>query len=143
VVDDETDASLAPPTRRRPWLGIACVVALLAIAAGVWWHVEDPFNPYRDGTTHAATLVNSVHMCRNNWGVSPPGYYWQAKSPVPDGWWPGPVAGKVHIIHQHSSYDVKRQRPVFGATFEARGATVELAGGRLPAFNDLTCAITP
>ena len=127
-------------TRRRPWLGIVCAVALLAIALGWWWHVEDPFNPYRDGTTHSATLVNSDHECVNNWGVSLPGYYWQAKSPVPDEWWPGPVSGKVHIIRQRSHYSLHGPTE-YGATFEARGVTIDLDGGRLPEFNDLTCAI--
>ena len=137
---ERTDTTDTPATRRRrPWLGIACAHALAAIATGWWWRAEDPFNPYRDGTTHAATLVNADHMCRDNWGTSLPGYYWQAKSPVPDEWFPGPVEGKVHIVRQRSG-DPRGGR-MFSAVFSARGTTIDLVGGRFPAFNDLTCSI--
>ncbi len=134
------DERLAP-ARRRPWLGIACAT-LLVLAGVAWWvHAENPFYPYRDGTTHAATLAQS-QSCPAEWGVAlgenGHGYAWQAISAVPEAWAPGPIRGRVHIIHQRSG-SLGDRSP--SATFQARGITVDLFGGRQPVFFYATCAI--
>jgi hypothetical protein len=125
--------------RRRPWLGIICAALLVMAGTAFWVHAEDPFNPYRDGTTHAATLVHDP-VCTAQWGVSVDHdrYTWTAYE-VPAGWDPGPVDGQVHILHQRPPAMSAGSNVT--AVFEARGTTIELVGGREPYFSDLTCAV--
>jgi hypothetical protein len=132
----------ATTRKRRPWLGIVCAVALVAIAVGVWWHVEDPFYPYRDGTTHAAQLVNLAPSdCLPAWGVTMGTHAgWDAQGSVPDSWLPGPVDGTVHIVHQQSTYPVNGQSTP-SAYFEARGRKIPLVGGTGLHFSLAPCAI--
>ncbi len=78
---------------------------LLVLAAGAWWvHAENPFNPYRDGTTHAATLTYTEPPCLNSWGTSlDHGHYvWRVQGEVPASYGTGPIAGQVRIIRQRS-----------------------------------------
>ena len=123
--------------RRRHWLGVICAGLLLAIGVGVWWHVEDPFNPYRDGTTHAATLVQNPY-CPATWGTSldHERYVYQTLGGVPDSFGNGPVTGQVHIVRQRSSNPSS-----MSAVFTGEGATISLTGGREPVFFYATCAI--
>jgi hypothetical protein len=139
---EANDNTEGPATRRpRPWLGMVCAVALVACAVGWWWHVEDPFNPYRDGTTHAATLVHSNPPCLNGWQVTLDGgrYLWQNLGEVPAALGPGPIHGRLHIIRQRSP-ELSGPRAL-SATFEADGQTIELQGGREPVFFYAVCAI--
>ena len=48
------------PRRRRPVLGIIAVVLLVGAGFALWVRMEDPFNPYRPGTTHVAVLVHEI-----------------------------------------------------------------------------------
>jgi hypothetical protein len=136
---ESTDiAEVATTSRRRPWLGIVCAVALVALTVGWWWHVEDPFNPYRDGTTHSATLVHIQPECQNAWQITldDGGYTWQPLGPVPAALGPGPIEGRVHIIQQRST-----SMGQSSATFEAGGLDIPLYGGRQPVFFDAVCSI--
>jgi hypothetical protein len=136
IVEPNRDAEVMAK-RRRHWLGIICAGLLLTIGIATWGHVEDPFDPYRDGTTHAATL-SWTPPCLNSWGTSLDGgkYVWRVVEGVPDSFGNGPIAGRVHIIRQRSG-----TMGAVSATFEARGQTLPLYGGKEPVFFDANCAI--
>jgi len=137
IVEPNHDAEVMEQ-RRRHWLGLICAGLLLTIGLATWWHVEDPFNPYRDGTTHAAVFALGDPQCLNTWGTSLDGnrYVWRAMSAIPSTWGPGPIAGRVHIIRQRSKDETQPS-----ATFEADGTTISLTGGREPVFFPAVCAI--
>ena len=128
------------PRRRRPWLGIICAVLLVGAGVAWWVHAESPFNPYRDGTTHAATLTYTDPPCLQGWTVTVADrhYTWQNMSPVPDAFKPGPVPGTVHILRQRVDAIGTPKAPA--ATFTARGQTIDLVGGT-HWWSDLTCSI--
>ena len=139
---EQTETASAPPARRRqPWLGIGCAVVLLAIGIGWWWHTADPFNPYRDGTTHAATLVYTDPPCLQGWTVTLDDghYFWQNAQEVPASFGRGPIGGTIHIVHQR----VATLGGTHGvaAWFETGGTRLAMVGGREPWISDLTCAV--
>jgi hypothetical protein len=142
-VDDEAaeTSERFAPARRRPWLGIICALCLVLAGLAWWIHAENPFNPYRNGTTHAATLAQNTG-CPGQWGVEIDhgGYVWQNESPVPASWAPGPVDGRVHILHQRLNLPPSGPKAVT-AWFEARGIRIQLVGGKEPVFFYAACAL--
>ena len=139
--DDLVASERLDPARRRPWLGILCALCLVLAGLAWWLHAENPFNPYRNGTTHAATLTQNTG-CPGQWGVEIDhgGYVWQNESPVPDSWAPGPVEGRVHILHQRLNVAPSGPEAVT-AWFEARGVRIQLVGGKEPVFFYAACAL--
>lgn len=129
------------PNRRRRVRVIGIVAgALLVIAAAAGWVlVADPFNPYRRGTTHAATLVHEQPWCANSWGVTLVSgvhhYHW-GRGSAPREWDPGPVSGTLTILHDWGSTGTD-------AIFESNGQEVNLTGGSPSGahFDDLSCTV--
>ena len=100
-------------------------------------------NPYRDGTTHTATLTFANRSgggvrCLEFWGASLGPYSWHPKKEPP--WGTTSVTGKLHII---DSQHISEGDPfVHGAaaTFTARGRTIDLSGGKRPRWSTLPCS---
>jgi len=139
--EEATDASeRLAPARRRPWLGILCATCLVLAGLAWWVRAENPFDPYRDGTSHAATLVQSPAPCLGSWGVTLDGntYVWQTMGGVPASW-SGRVHGRVHIIRQRSAQ--MSGSGAVAATFQAQGQTIDLYGGHEPVWFYATCSI--
>lgn len=121
------------------------IVALIVIVAGLAGYVAvkrwDLTNPYRDGTTHAATMTypKNESGCMEDWSVHLGKYAWHAVSLPP--WGRTKVSGKLHIIHsQHSSESYSGDGSP-DATFTARGHTLEMSGGIVPEFSLLPCSV--
>jgi hypothetical protein len=120
----------------------ALVVVVVGLSAFVVVRHYDLTNPYRDGTTHTATLRFETtapgSVCLQNWSATLASYTWYPVDGPP--WGETSVKGKLHIIDsQH--FD----RPPHGpaATFTARGTTIDLMGGKRPEFDGLACSIVP
>lgn len=137
---EEVDA-----TRRRrvPVIGLVAGCLLVVALAALWVRVADPFNPYRPGTTHSATLSNKTGYppCYDGWTVnlgSGSRQYYFNGGVAPTDWYPGPVTGILHITGNYS-------RSGTDAIFEARGESVDLTGGRADGkhFSDLGCSVWP
>jgi len=117
--------------RRTPLLGIVAGVLLVVAAGGLWLRLADPFNPYRPGSSHQATIQNS-ERCANTWTVkldSGSRHYWFANGgsrpdnrSVPKEWDPNGVNGTLHILHNWSPSGTD-------AVFEADGQEIHLSGG--------------
>jgi hypothetical protein len=128
--------------RRKRIVGLtavgAIVVGVLAYAVFAVVSHDDQKNPYRDGTTHAVTLrngskvINGLPECSNSWTVHVGGYTWEAEG-VPRSWGAAPVRGKLHIIDSQDPAALFGKGPNGGpgATFTARGVTLNLSGGRI------------
>ena len=105
-------------------LGISVGVLSIMALAMFWVRVSDPFNPYRPGTTHAATIVNHDPECLDAWVVDlysgPHHYRW--KGSAPEGWDSQGVTGTLHILHSWGAS---------AAEFEADDQKVYLDGGRV------------
>ena len=119
-------ATTRPGRRRRlPLLGLVAGVLFVLALAVLWIRVADPFNPYRPGTTHTATIVNSSPLkCPNAWevdlGSESHRYMWRGVAPQE--WDPQGVTGTLHILHNWSGSGSD-------AVFEADGQQVNLLGG--------------
>ncbi len=141
MTDESTPSGPAPvdDSRRprcRPLLGIVAVVGILVIGSVGLVRRLDPFDPYRDGTTHDATLTYTA-PCEQGWQVTlDDGKYVWAEATAPLDWRPGPVEGRLHIVENWAS-------PGPSAVFEARGTRVELHGGRVDGhhFFGLNCSV--
>lgn len=114
------------------WLALSVIVLGLVAFAVVRRY--DLTNPYRDGTTHTATLsnesavINGLPECSNSWYIQLDNYTWRPER-VPRSWGSAPVAGKLHIIASQDPADQHDKRP--SATFTARGITLDLGGGKM------------
>jgi hypothetical protein len=115
-----------PRSRRVPVLGILVGILLIVALAVLWVRVSDPFNPYRPGTTHTATIVNHVPECLDAWFVDlhSGSHHYRWKGSAPEGWDPQGVTGTLHILHNWGASGTD-------AIFEADGQKVNLDGGRV------------
>jgi hypothetical protein len=125
--------------RRIRLVGVVAGTLLLITAAAGWVLMTDPFNPYRPGTKHAATLVHEQPECADRWGVtlvSGAHHYHWGRGSAPTEWDPGPVSGTLTILHDWGSTGAD-------AIFEANGQKVDLTGGSPSGahFDDLSCTV--
>jgi hypothetical protein len=135
------------------------VVGLSVYGALAVVHHYDLANPYRDGTTHTATLdfadpSGGGGRCLEFWGASLGHYSWHPEATPP--WGMQQVTGKLHIIDsQHappgqepvstddrSAPNETTSKPHPDATFTARGRTIDLVGGRWTSgYSEMPCSI--
>ncbi len=122
------------------------IAALVVIVAGLATYVAvtrwDLTNPYRDGTTHTATMgypKGGPGGCLEDWSVHLGKYAWHPHSLPP--WGPKKVKGTLHIIHSQHSSEGYSGDGTPDATFIARGHTLDLYGGIVPEFSLLPCSI--
>jgi len=114
------------PLRRIVVLAIVGGTLLVLALAALWVRVADPFNPYRPGTMHTATIINGTPECPNTWSVTlrsgSNSYNWMGDAPR--GWDPQGVAGTLHILRSWGTNGPD-------AVFDADGQEASLRGGRL------------
>jgi hypothetical protein len=137
------------------------VVGLSVYAAFAVVRHYDLANPYRDGTTHTATLTYTFSSgnpdftgCLEDWSVSVGHYSWSPRATPP--WGKESVTGKLHIID--SQHAAPGQQPVAtnarrtpsattvepgpDATFTAQGRTIDLSGGKWTrGYSEMPCSI--
>jgi hypothetical protein len=131
--NDEVQGAVdARAAHRFPVLGVLLAVLLAVAGSLLFVRVADPFNPYRSGTTHTVSLVDSNPDCLDGWSVQiddGPRHYTYAQGVAPDDWKPGPVTGTLHILSSWGG-DGTDAFNATDAVFEARGQNVNLTGGR-------------
>lgn len=103
---------------RSPVATLLIVLALVAMAGGVALALRSE-DPYRSGTTHDATLVQSYPDCAY-WSVElGDHHYWRSTELIPTDW-QIPLEGRLRIVARND------------AVFEAPdGGSVTLWGGDL------------
>lgn len=121
------------------------IIALVVLLVGLGTYVAvdrwDLTNPYRDGTTHTATIgyPKNKSGCMEDWSVHLGKYAWHAVSVPP--WGRTRVEGKLHIVHSQHSSENHSVDGTPDATFTARGHTMDMYGGIVPKFSLMPCSV--